>query len=109
VALALVVSLRPFLKGRWCKHALPQHKVTVGYQSSVIGPRAKYMRLRWRCGEVRFETRFTTPDIRLLSHYESVYLKDMRSRCNWTRFKPENWVKYEQLRSSPCREILLQL
>jgi hypothetical protein len=30
-------------------------------QSSVIGPWAKFTRLRWRWRELRFETRFTTP------------------------------------------------
>ena len=34
-------------------------------QQSVIGPWAKYTKLRWRWSQFRFETKFATPDIRL--------------------------------------------
>ena len=36
-------------------------------QESVIGPWAKYTELRWRWSQFRFETKFATPDIRLMN------------------------------------------
>jgi hypothetical protein len=36
-------------------------------QESVIGPWSKYTKLRWRWSQFRFETKFATPDIRLMN------------------------------------------
>ena len=36
-------------------------------QESVIGPWSKYTKLRWRWSQFRFETKFATPEIRLMN------------------------------------------
>ena len=40
-------------------------------QASVMGPWARLTRLRWRWGQFRFETFFTTPEILLIPFYTS--------------------------------------
>ena len=45
-------------------------------QPSVLGPWARYTRLRWRYSEMRFETLFTTLEFRIreISHSDGVFL-----------------------------------
>ncbi|KAH9844588.1 hypothetical protein Tdes44962_MAKER07287 [Teratosphaeria destructans] len=62
-------------------------------QDSVIGPWAQYTRLHWRWSEFRFETRFITPEICLLTREERVNPKDIRTRWLWLRFRFETEIQ----------------
>lgn len=57
-------------------------------QSSVMGPWSSWTRLRWRWSEFRFETRFTTPEIQLLTSSEiATEERRVRRQWSWRRFQ----------------------